>query len=334
MQKNFVIIGCGRIGLRHAEQIILVANVKAVCDIVHSKANELAAFCKATAYYSIEELLAAETAIDVISICTPNGLHATHAIKSLQAGINVLCEKPLCLTVADGKKMIAAAEKAEKKLFVVKSTRYNPVVAAVKNLIDNNDLGKIFSFQLNCIWNRPLAYYKDSWKGTIVLDGGTLYTQFSHYIDVLLWFAGDAKSIVGFRKNAAHKDIIEFEDTGALAVEMVSGAIGCIHYSVNAHQKNQEVSLTLVAEKATIKLGGEYMNEVVYQQPFLIDMLQIKNNNQANDYGFYKGSMSNHDTVYKNLLLALSGEKSLVTDGIDGLKTVAFIEQIYKQINL
>jgi len=183
------------------------------------------------------------------------------------------------------------------------------------------------------VWNRPPAYYANSWKGTLLLDGGTLYTQFSHYIDVLLWLLGTEKSICGFRKNAAHGDAIAFEDSGALAVEMQSGAIGTIHYSVNAFEKNQEVSLTLVTAKGTIQLGGTCMNELIYQHPILVDQKALENNNPANDYGFYKGSMSNHDKVYRHLLLAMNGEKSSATDGIEALKTVQFIEKIYQAIH-
>ena len=334
MQNNFAIAGCGRISQRHAKQISMIGNVKAVCDIIPERANILADQFGATPYYSLEQLLIAEKGLDIISICTPNGLHAAHSIQSLKAGLHVICEKPLCIHSADGINMITTASASSKKLFVVKSTRYNPVIEAVKKLLDDNRLGEIYSFQLNCVWNRPATYYANSWKGTLLLDGGTLFTQFSHYIDVLLWFLGEEKSIAGFRRNAAHQQSIEFEDTGVLAVEMLSGAIGSIHYSVNAIDKNQEVSLTLVAAKGTIKLGGEFMNEIVYQQPSFIDIQQIKTNNPANDYGFYKGSMSNHDMVYKNVMLALSGEKSSVTDGSDALKTVTFIEKIYQQIHL
>ncbi|MBC7887659.1 MAG: Gfo/Idh/MocA family oxidoreductase [Ferruginibacter sp.] len=334
MQYNFAITGCGRISQRHAEQISRIGNVKAVCDIIPERANFLASKYGSTAYYSLEQLLTCEKEIDIISICTPNGLHTVQSIQSLEAGIHVICEKPLCIHTSDGHKMIDAALAASKKLFVVKSTRYNPVVEAVKILLDDNKLGKIYSFQLNCVWNRPAAYYADTWKGTLLLDGGTLFTQFSHYIDVLLWFLGEAADVKGYRKNAAHGKSIEFEDTGVLAVQMLSGAIGSIHYSVNATDKNQEVSLTIVAAKGTIKLGGEFMNEIVYQQPILVDAGQISTGNPANDYGFYKGSMSNHDKVYENVMLALSGEKSSVTDGTDALKTVSFIEKIYQQIHL
>ena len=100
----------------------------------------------------------------------------------------------------------------------------------------------------------------------------------------------------------------------------------------NAFDKNEEVSLTIVAENGTLKLGGEYMNEVIYQNPVLIHIEQIEKGNTANDYGTYKGSMSNHDKVYDNIIRALNGDENKVTDGEAALKTVAFIEKIYTQI--
>jgi UDP-N-acetyl-2-amino-2-deoxyglucuronate dehydrogenase len=334
MLYQFAITGCGKIAGRHAQQAARLGKLVAVCDIEPGRANELAAQYGARAYYDYNAMLAAEKALDVVSICTPNGLHAAQSIAALQAGVNVLCEKPMCLDTADGIAMIEAAEAAGKKLFVVKSSRYNPVITQLKKILNGGGLGKVYSFQLNCVWNRPPAYYEQSWRGTMALDGGTLYTQFSHYTDVLLWLLGDAREVTGFRTNTAHKDIIEFEDTGAIAVQLESGAIGVIHYSVNALHKNQEVAFTIVAEKGTIKLAGEYMNELVYQEPQLIDTSALEKGGTANDYGFYKGSMSNHDKVYDNLVKALGGVQSTVTDGEGALKTVTFIEKIYQQVKL
>jgi UDP-N-acetyl-2-amino-2-deoxyglucuronate dehydrogenase len=334
MGYQFAITGCGKIAGRHAVQAARLGKLAAVCDTVPRRADELAAEYGAKAYYDHATMLANEKGLDVVSICTPNGLHAAQSIAALQAGFNVLCEKPMCLKTTDGVAMIEAAETAGKKLFVVKSSRYNPVVAELKKLLYEGRLGKVYSFQLNCVWNRPAAYYDHSWKGTMELDGGTLYTQFSHYTDVLLWLLGDAVDITGFRANSAHAGVIEFEDTGAIAVQLLSGAIGVIHYSVNALHKNHEVSLTIVAEKGTVKLAGEYMNELVYQEPVLIDTAGLAKGAAANDYGFYKGSMSNHDKVYENLVMALGGEQSTVTDGEGALKTVTFIENIYQQAKL
>jgi UDP-N-acetyl-2-amino-2-deoxyglucuronate dehydrogenase len=333
MNYSFVIIGCGRIAERHAQQIKRLGKLVAVCDSIAQKANDFAEKHSVKAYYSIEDLLEKEVKIDVAAICTPNGLHAIQSILSLQKGINVLCEKPMCIKVDDGLAMIKAAETANKKLFIVKSSRYTPCVQKLKAIIEKDVLGKIFSFQLNCVWNRSANYYANSWKGTLNLDGGTLFTQFSHYIDVLIWLLGDVDAISGFRANASGKDI-DFEDTGAIAIKLQNGAIGTLHYSVNAFEKNEEVSLTIVAEKGTVKLGGEYMNEVVYQNPVLIDIENIDKGNTANDYGTYKGSMSNHDKVYENIINALNGDANAVTDGEAALKTVAFIEKIYTQIPL
>jgi len=334
MTLNFAIIGCGKIAQRHAEQIARVGKLTAVCDIDFQRAQQLASDFNCKTYHDISELLAVESNVDVICICTPNYLHAQQTILSLNAGKHVLCEKPLAINGRDAEKMIQAAEINQKKLFVVKSSRYTPAIEALKNKIDLGALGKINSFQLNCIWNRPNEYYAENWRGTNEQDGGTLFTQFSHYIDVLLWLLNDdAETFAGFRANLSGKNI-DFEDSGAISVKMKSSTIGTIHYSVNAVLKNQEVSLSIVGEKATIKLGGEYMQDLLYQLPEIIDLMELTPNQMANDYGNYKGSMSNHNKVYDNLILALNGMESKHIDGSSALKTVIFIEKIYQQIPL
>ena len=328
MKPSFAIIGCGRIAQRHAEQIIKQGILVAVCDIIAQKADEMASLFNTKTYHSIEELLAVEKNLDVVSICTPNGLHTMHSIKALEAGINVLCEKPLCINVSDGKKMIAASLNCNKKLFVVKQNRYNPPVAFLKDLIDNNKLGKIYSFQINCFWNRPDAYYT-GWKGTKDLDGGTLFTQFSHFIDLLYWLLGDVVSVKTCTKNFAHTSI-EFEDTGVVLFEMKTGAIGSLNYNVNSFNKNMEGSFTVFGEKGTIKIGGQYLNELEYCSVEGIYNPELPKGNPANGYGFYQGSMSNHDKVYENLIKALEDDNHEFASAEEGLKTVEIIERIYK----
>jgi UDP-N-acetyl-2-amino-2-deoxyglucuronate dehydrogenase len=327
----FAIIGCGKIAPRHAAEIVRHGQLTAVCDIIKEKADAMAQSYNAHSYYSIDDLLKKQ--IDIVAVCTPNGLHAEHSIKALQAGCHVLCEKPLCISSADAWRMIETAKESGKKLFVVKSTRYNPALVALKKYIGENRLGDIYSFQLNCFWNRPDAYYAHSWKGDLLLDGGTLYTQFSHYIDALLWLLGDMRSVSGFRKNFAHQNIIEFEDSGVVSIEMENGTIGGLNWSVNTFQKNMEVSLSIIAEKGSIQIGGEYMNKIGYQ---LIDgfELNIPAAGNANDYGFYKGSMSNHDKIYENLVKALDDDNHPFANAMDGLKTVKAIETIYNCVSL
>jgi len=237
---KFALVGCGKIAQRHAEHINNFGNLIAVCDNEKEKADNLGKKYNSKIFYNLEDLLNSKLLIDVISICTPNGLHAEHSIKSLQSGYNVLCEKPLAINSIDAGEMIKAAEAANKRLFAIKQNRFNPPVAAIKSAIDNNKFGKINSIQLNCFWNRNEDYYKNSWKGTKELDGGTLYTQFSHFIDLLYWLIGDVKQVKALTSNFLHKDIIEFEDTGVALLEFVNGCIGTINYTVNSFNKNME----------------------------------------------------------------------------------------------
>ena len=331
---KFAIVGCGRIGKRHAEHIATHGHLVATCDIIKEKASTLASSHEANYYDSIDALLASETTVDIISICTPNGLHAQHSIKALESGYHVLCEKPLAINVHECGEMIKAAERANKRLFVIKQNRFNPPVAAVKKAIDNGQLGRIYSIQLSCFWNRNEAYYKDSWKGTTNLDGGTLFTQFSHFIDLLYWMIGDVKQVKGLSANFAHQQSIEFEDTGVVALEFQSGAIGTINYTVNSYGKNMEGSLTIFGEKGTVKIGGQYLNELEYQEIEGFTLENLPEGNKANDYGHYQGSMSNHGEVYKNLIDVLSNNSAISTSSFEGLKTVEIIDKIYQAIRI
>jgi UDP-N-acetyl-2-amino-2-deoxyglucuronate dehydrogenase len=326
---GFAIIGCGRIAERHAEHITKNGKLLAVCDIVEEKADSLATRFSAKPYNNIDDLLANKEGIDVVSICTPNGLHPEHAIKALRAGLHVLCEKPMAISAHDCGEMIKEAEKANRRLFAIKQNRFNPPVAAVKEAIDKGILGRIYSIQLSCFWNRDKDYYKDSWKGTADLDGGTLYTQFSHFIDLLYWLVGDVKRAFALTGNFAHKGVIDFEDTGAVAIQFQNGTLGTINFTVNSYKKNMEGSLTIFAEKGTVKIGGQYLNELEYQCVEGFEFKNLPTGNKANNYGTYVGSMSNHDKVYENLVDVLLHGGAISTNSFEALKTVEIIEKIY-----
>jgi UDP-N-acetyl-2-amino-2-deoxyglucuronate dehydrogenase len=327
---KFAIVGCGRIAQRHAEHISKRGQLVAVCDVVEDKAQQLANTYGAKAYTSYADMLANETSIDVIAVCSPNGLHAQHSIEGLKAGFHVLCEKPMGLSVKECGEMIQAAERANKRLFAIKQNRYNPPVAAVKEIIDAGKLGKVLSVQLSCFWNRNTDYYANSWKGTKDLDGGTLYTQFSHFIDLLYWLIGDVEDVAAYMGNFAHEGIIEFEDTGVVILKFTNGAIGTVNYTVNSFDKNMEGSLTIFGEKGTVKIGGQYLNELEYQQIQDFRIENLPEGNKANNYGNYTGSMSNHDKVYDNLIDVLTHNAPITTSSYEGMKTVEIIEKIYR----
>ncbi len=327
---KFAIVGCGRIAQRHAEHISKRGQLVAVCDVVEDKAQQLATTYGAKAYTSYTEMLANESSIDVIAVCSPNGLHAQHSIEGLKAGFHVLCEKPMGLSVKECGEMIQAAERANKRLFAIKQNRYNPPVAAVKEIIDAGKLGKVTSIQLSCFWNRNTDYYANSWKGTKDLDGGTLFTQFSHFIDLLYWIIGDVEEVAAYMGNFAHEGIIEFEDTGVVILKFTNGAIGTVNYTVNSFDKNMEGSLTIFGEKGTVKIGGQYLNELEYQQIQDYRIENLPEGNKANNYGNYTGSMSNHDKVYDNLIDVLTHNAPITTSSYEGMKTVEIIEKIYR----
>lgn len=322
------IVGCGRIGGRHAKHIANYGELAAVCDIIPEKAEQLGEEYGVPYFTSLEDMLAFGE-FNVVAICTPNGLHATHSIKSLSAGFHVICEKPLGISVSECAEMIKCAEVNNKRLFAIKQNRFNPPVEAVKKLIDDGSLGKIFSVQLSCFWNRNTDYYANSWKGTKSLDGGTLYTQFSHFVDLLYWMIGDVREAQAFTENFNHQGIIEFEDTGVVILKFFNGAIGTINYTVNSYDKNMEGSLTIFGEKGTVKIGGQYLNELEYQSVEGLEPLTLREGNKPNNYGNYIGSMSNHGLVYENLFEVLNNNGSISANSFEALKTVEIIDKIY-----
>ncbi len=332
-QRKFGIIGCGRIAKRHAQHITSVGILQSVCDQKKEKADLLAREYRAKSFGSVKTLLAEGGDLDVIAVCSPNGLHAKHTIECLEAGYHVLCEKPMATTTKDCLEMIQAAEINNKKIFVVKQNRFNPPVIAVKSVINEGKLGKIYSVQLNCFWNRNDNYYMQSdWKGDKSLDGGTLFTQFSHFIDLLYWMIGDVKEVSGLVGNFGHQEIIDFEDNGVINIVFENGALGAIHYTVNSFQKNMEGSITIFGEKGTVKIGGQYLNELEYQQIQGFEITDLPKGNPPNFYGEYVGSMSNHGEVYKNVVDVLDHEAKIATSAFEGLKTVEIIEKIYREV--
>jgi UDP-N-acetyl-2-amino-2-deoxyglucuronate dehydrogenase len=334
-QVKFALIGCGRIAQRHAEHIQKVGALEAVCDVVPERASQLAKTTGARAYTDFSTLLASESEVEVVAICTPNYLHAPQTLEALKAGVHVVCEKPMALSSADCGQMISTALETNKRLFIIKQNRYNPPIEALKKVIEQGRLGKILSVQLNCFWNRNDDYYLQSdWKGKKAKDGGTLYTQFSHFIDLLYWLVGDVKEAKSLIGNYLHKETVEFEDTGAVLLEFANGAIGTINYTVNSFGKNMEGSITVFGEKGTVKVGGQYLNELEYQviDGYIIEGLP--SGNKANDYGFYQGSMSNHDKVYQNVVEVMRGSATISTNGFEGMKTVEIIEKIYNSAKI
>lgn len=330
---NFAVVGCGHIGKRHAEMIVRhpEAQLVALCDVAPHDSLALDAY-EAPFYSNIEDLLAAGLALDVICVCTPNGLHAPISLQALEARKHVVCEKPMALTKADCEAIIFKAMQVSRQVFCVMQNRYSPPSVWIKEGIDQGILGNIFMVQINCYWNRDERYYKPGgWKGTAELDGGTLFTQFSHFIDMMYWLFGDITNIAAQLRDFAHQRSTDFEDSGMVTFDFVNGGMGCLNYSTAVWNQNMESSMTMVGGRGSIKIGGQYMNQVEYCHVDNYEMPQLAASNPANDYGPYKGSAANHHYIIENVVDTLKGRGSATTNALEGLKVVEIIERIYRK---
>jgi UDP-N-acetyl-2-amino-2-deoxyglucuronate dehydrogenase len=332
---KFGVIGCGHIGKRHATMVLLnsESELVAVCDSAPKETLGLGGI-DVPFYSSPEEMLKNEPSIDVVCVCTPNGFHSEQTSLSLDYKKHVLVEKPMGLSRANCEELIFKALNVSKNIFCVMQNRYSPPSTWLKDMVSSGKLGDIYNVQVNCYWNRDDRYYfkngkKHPWKGTNELDGGTLYTQFSHFVDLMYWIFGDISDIQAKFNNFSHQHSIEFEDTGLVSFKFVNGGMGCLNYSTAVWDNNLESSVTVIAENGTVKVGGQYMNEVEVCNIKDYTFEELPPSNPANDYGHYKGSANNHPYVFDNVVDVLQGRKPIATNALEGLKVVDIIERIY-----
>lgn len=331
MKVKFAILGCGHIGKRHAELVLQHphAELVATIDTLDEISLQIAEYSPLH-FNSLEDFLNANIEVDVINICTPNGLHAPQAIKCLEQGKHVVIEKPIALHNHDAQAILQAVQGSGKHVFPVMQNRYSSTVAWLKQIVSGGCLGEIYMVHLNCFWNRDERYYTcGSWHGTLDLDGGALYTQFSHFIDVLHWIFGDITNIHAKFSNFNHQHNTEFEDSGIVSFDLVDGGVGSITYSTSIYQSNFESSITVIAENGTIKIGGQYMNYVEYCHVEGTASPTLSDHHTVNNYGTYTGSASNHQFVIDNVIKTVKGKEEPHVSLADGLKVVDIINRIY-----
>jgi UDP-N-acetyl-2-amino-2-deoxyglucuronate dehydrogenase len=332
---KFVVVGSGHIGKRHAEMIRRDEEGELVAMIdVRSKEECDAVDFNVPFFSTFDELLASGLDFDVVNVCTPNGFHASQSLAALEAKKHVVCEKPMGLSKDSCEKMIFKALQVSRQVFCVMQNRYSPPSQWIKEVVESGTIGEIYMVQLNCYWNRDDRYYKKGgWKGTKDLDGGTLFTQFSHFIDIMYWLFGDIDNIQGKFADFTHQNSTEFEDSGFVSFDFVNGGMGSINYSTAVANQNLESSITIIGANGSVKIGGQYMNEVEVCNINDYVMPELAPTNPGNDYGAYKGSAANHNYVIKNVIDTLKGRTSATTNALEGLKVVEIIERIYKVRN-
>jgi UDP-N-acetyl-2-amino-2-deoxyglucuronate dehydrogenase len=333
---KFAVVGLGNIGSRHlavldAEQ---QAQLVGICDIELDKCRKYAKLYKGVPFFCSYEQMLKETDAEVINICTPHGLHSSMAIAAAKIKRHVLVEKPMALTIAEAEKMIATAKENGVRLMVVKQNRYNIPIAVTKNALASGKLGRLFMVQCNVLWNRQDEYYLDSsWRGKKELEGGALYTQVSHFIDLMVWWLGDVVEATAEISTKNHA--IEIEDCGSALLRFSSGVMGSLTWTTCVYNRNYEGSITIIGEKGIIKIGGQYLNKIehwdvqAYPLPEDIEFVD-----KPNSYGKYQGTSSNHDKVINDVVRDLLFERHNVVEGDEGMKTIKAIELIYRDANM
>jgi len=321
------LLGCGRVAPYHLHAISKIpkCELAAVCDIVEEKAKVIALKNNVRYYTRYEDMLL-DRSIDLISVCTPHGLHAEHAIKAANSGKHVITEKPMAMNINDADLMIEACKRNNVRLFVIKQNRYNPPVIKAREALEKGRFGKLILLNTTVFWTRPQNYFDmDAWRGTKAMDGGVIMNQASHHIDLVQWFGGDVESVFAYGNTLTHS--FEVEDTAVVSLKFKNGAMGVIQGTTSTFPKNLEGSLTILGEKGTVKIGGFAVNKLDHWdfEDFRSEDEWIKemHSEPPNEYGF------GHLELYKDVIGALFYGKKTMMTGEEGRKSLELIQAIY-----
>ncbi|HEY3731205.1 MAG TPA: Gfo/Idh/MocA family oxidoreductase [Steroidobacteraceae bacterium] len=327
------LVGCGRIAQRHADllgkQQIAQAQLAAVCDLVPERAERFGSRYSVPSFIDMHEMMRGVKP-DVVAVLTESGKHAEHVIALAPYGSDIVVEKPIALTLDGADAMIAACDRAQIRLFVVKQNRFNVPVLKLREALEAGRFGRLVLGTVRVRWCRTQAYYdQDAWRGTWALDGGVLSNQASHHVDLLEWIMGEVESVFAMGTTAlAH---IEAEDTAVVALRFRNGALGLIEATTATRPKDLEGSISVLGEGGTVEIGGFAVNEMrVWQFSERADedgaVLQKYSVNPPNVYGF------GHQAYYEHVVDCIRNGKQQLVDGLEGRKSLELITAIYESI--
>jgi UDP-N-acetyl-2-amino-2-deoxyglucuronate dehydrogenase len=329
---KIALVGCGRISKNHFDALRKIEGltIAAVCDIVPERAEAAGVQEGVAAFTSYEEMLQ-RAECDIVTVCTPSGLHAAQGALAARAGKHVITEKPMAITLGQADELVKACDDAGVFLFVVKQNRLNPPLQLLRRAVDKGRFGRIFMANTTVRWQRPQDYYDAApWRGTWEFDGGAIMNQASHYVDLIQWLVGPVESVMA--KTATQARRIEAEDSGVALLKFRSGALGVIEVNVLTYPRNLEGSITILGEKGSVKIGGTAVNRVEHWLFADYDdddkLIDSANTNPPNVYGF------GHEGYYRNVLAVLRGEAQPQTDGRAGRKSLELILGIYESAKI
>jgi len=297
----------------------------ALCDVDAAALAEGAKLTGAKPFSNLKDMLAGSDA-DIVILTSPSGLHPEQAIQVAESSRHVMTEKPMATRWQEAKRMVAACDAANVRLFVVKQNRRNATLQLVKRAVEKGRFGRIFMVNINVFWTRPQSYYDSAdWRGTWEFDGGAFMNQASHYVDLLDWLIGPVESVQAYTSTLARN--IEVEDTGVVSVRWRSGALGSMNVTMLTYPKNLEGSITILGEKGTVRVGGVAVNEIQHWEFADSDPEDAKVKDASYEttsvYGF------GHPMYYDNVIKVLRGEAEAETDGREGLKSLEVLIATY-----
>jgi len=320
------VVGCGDISALHLDALSRLPDVRLVA-LVDDDPGRLAAAVDAhgvPGYSDFVAMLDAENPT-VVHVCTPHSEHAWMTLACLERGINVVTEKPLAHTLADGEALALAARRSSAKVGVCFQNRYNPTVAALKAALDSGELGSVVAAHATVVWHRAAAYYLDRpWRGTWSgSGGGLLMNQAIHTVDLVQWLVGDVASVVGGASNRSLRGVIEVEDTADFVLEHADG-VRSVVFATLANAANAPVTIDVVTEKATLHLRGDLTIrhddgrvEVVSDQPA-----------RPGERSYWGVS---HELLVRDFYAQLDAPGAFWIDPDEALKSLRIVKQVYRQ---
>lgn len=330
---RFGLVGCGRIARRHADLLgtgqIAGGKLAAVCDVRPERAEEFGRKYKVPFFTSLEAMLA-HPDLDAVSVLTPSGMHAGHAIQAAHARKHIVVEKPMALTLTDADAMIRACDANGVRLFVVKQNRFNVPVVKTREAFEAGRFGQLVLGTIRVRWCRDQGYYdQDEWRGTWAQDGGVLANQASHHVDMLSWFMGDVESVHARATTALVK--IQAEDTAVATVKFRNGALGVIEATAATRPKDLEGSLSILGSGGTVEIAGFAVNKIrtwnfVEPVPADAEVMDRYSVNPPNVYGF------GHQAYYQHVVDCMMNDKPALVDGHHGKQSLELIMALYESI--
>ncbi len=307
------VIGLGVIGCVHLQVLAeMQREVAAVCDVDERKFVECP---NATPYVDYKKMID-EIHPDVVHICTPHYLHAEMVVYALEKGVNVLCEKPLCISRDEIEKILEAEERSTAQLGVVLQNRYNAANIYVKEQLGDE---KATNGYATMIWNRNEKYYAQAeWRGTKDMEGGgVLINQALHTLDLLQYFCGEPDQVVASVNNFTLKDVIEVEDT---ASALYSGKANFTFFATNGSCKDFTPEVMLYTKDGYIRVMGDY----------------VLHNDELKHFDSYKKVYgkgcygTGHGRLFAHFYDCVENGKKFPIDGNEGSKVIKMILAAYE----